>query len=106
VEPIGLEAGLLDKAMKEEFMRMKLLVAAGAFAAQARRLPSHRPEGRPTSFIASTNALRRVLVSFTTELEGKLLARATRSSSLRGGAQRRGRAADQGWDLAILGNDR
>jgi len=35
VEPIGLEAGLLDKAMKEEFMRMKLLVAAAAFAALA-----------------------------------------------------------------------
>jgi vancomycin permeability regulator SanA len=35
VEPIGLEAGLFDKAMKEEFMRMKLLVAAVGFAALA-----------------------------------------------------------------------
>jgi hypothetical protein len=35
VEPIGLEAGLFDKAMKEEFMRMKLLVAAAGFAALA-----------------------------------------------------------------------
>jgi hypothetical protein len=35
VEPIGLEAGLSDKAMKEEFMRMKLLVAAAGFAALA-----------------------------------------------------------------------
>jgi len=30
-----LEAGLFDKAMKEEFMRMKLLVAAAGFAAFA-----------------------------------------------------------------------
>jgi hypothetical protein len=35
VEPIGFEAGLFDKAMKEEFMRMKLLVAAAGFAALA-----------------------------------------------------------------------
>jgi hypothetical protein len=35
VEPIGLGAGLFDKAMKEEFMRMKLLVAAAGFAALA-----------------------------------------------------------------------
>jgi hypothetical protein len=35
VEPIGLEAGLFGKAMKEEFMRMKLLVAAAGFAALA-----------------------------------------------------------------------
>jgi vancomycin permeability regulator SanA len=35
VEPIGLEAGLFGKAMKEEFMRLKLLVAAAAIAALA-----------------------------------------------------------------------
>jgi hypothetical protein len=35
LEPIGFEAGLFGKAMKEEFMRMKLLVAAAGFAALA-----------------------------------------------------------------------
>jgi hypothetical protein len=35
VEPIGFEAGLFDTAIKEEFMRMKLLVAAAGFAALA-----------------------------------------------------------------------
>jgi vancomycin permeability regulator SanA len=35
VEPIWLEARLFDKAIKEEFMRMKLLVAAAGFATLA-----------------------------------------------------------------------
>jgi hypothetical protein len=34
-EPIGFEAGLFNTAIKEEFMRMKLLVAAAGFAALA-----------------------------------------------------------------------
>jgi hypothetical protein len=35
LEPIGFEPGLFDTAIKEEFMRLKLLVVAAGFAALA-----------------------------------------------------------------------